>query len=240
MVQSGPKAGEAKGQPSFAVLWDLDGVLVDTSRYHFESWRRVMSECGKDLSEKEFRASFGQRNLEILRHWIPGLSEPEMERLSERKEHYFRELLPERIPLMPGAVRLVTELADAGVPQAVATSTPRSNLDEILPRLALPLTESVAAEDVSHGKPDPEVFLKAAEKLGVAADRCLVVEDAVAGVEAARRAGMACLGVASTWPAAQLTGADEVVDSLEQVEVAEMMRLVQRHGRAQGTSSQSR
>ncbi|MHB1160890.1 MAG: HAD family hydrolase [Chloroflexota bacterium] len=234
MVQSGPKAGEAKAQPPFAVLWDLDGVLVDTSRYHFESWRRAMSECGKELSEKEFRATFGQRNLEILRRWLPGLSEPEMVRLSERKESYFRELLPERIPLMPGVERLVTELADAGVPQAVASSTPRSNLEEILPRLALPLTESVAAEDVSHGKPDPEVFLKAAEKLGVAADSCLVVEDAVAGVEAARRAGMACLGVAGNWPPEQLAGADEVVDSLEQIAVADMMRLVQQRRAAGG------
>ncbi|MGE5619644.1 MAG: HAD family hydrolase [Sphingomonadaceae bacterium] len=227
-------------QPPFAVLWDLDGVLVDTSRYHFEAWRRLMAEHGRKISEDEHRATFGMRNLDILRRWLHGTDEAEMQRLAERKERYFRDLLPERIPLMPGVERLVKELAATGIPQIVASSTPRANIEEILSRLHLPLTEFVAAEDVSRGKPDPEVFLKAAEKLGMPVDRCLVVEDAVAGVEAARRAGMACLAVASTWPAEDLLGADLVVDSLEAVSVEEMLRLVQRHRRAKGSRGQAR
>ncbi len=234
MVESRPTTWSLEDGAPFAVLWDLDGVLVDTSRYHFEAWRRLMAEAGRGLSEEQFRASFGRRNSEILPRWLPGASESEVERLSERKEAIFRELLPERVPLLPGVERLVTELAAAGIPQAIASSTPRRNLEVILPRLRLPLTEYVAAEDVAEGKPDPEVFLKAAEKLAVPPERCVVVEDAVAGVEAARRAGMACLAVATTWPRERLSGADLVVDSLERVSVEQLRSLVEDRRKAGG------
>ena len=214
MVESRSTMGRVEGKPPFAVLWDLDGVLVDTSRYHLESWRRLLADFGRSLSEEEFRSTFGQRDSEVLPRWLPDVSEAEVERLSELKEATFRELLPERVPLLPGAERLVTELAAGGIPQAVASSTPRANLVEILPRIHLPLTQYVAAEDVTEGKPQPEVFLKAAERLSVPPELCVVVEDSVAGVEAARRAGMACLAVATTWPRDRLSGADRVVESL--------------------------
>ncbi len=227
MVELRPKSGGPGDGAAFAVLWDLDGVLVDTSSYHFESWRRVLAEMGLSISDAEFRANFGRRNSEVLRRWLPGLSEAEVERLSERKEAVFREMLPERIPLMPGAERLVAELADAGVPQAIASSTPRANLEVILSRLRLPISEWVSAEDVREGKPAPEVFLKAAERLSVLPDRCVVVEDAVVGVEAARRAGMACVAVATTWPRESLSQADLVVDSLERLSASDLRSLVE-------------
>ncbi len=234
MVESHPATGRSGGRPDFAVLWDLDGVVVDTSRYHYESWRRVLAEAGRGLSEEEFRATFGQRNSDVLPRWLPGISPQEVERLSERKEAIFRGMLPERIPLLPGAERLVTELADAGIPQAVASSTSRANLEAILPRLRLPITVCVTAEDVAEGKPHPEVFLKAAERLSMHPERCVVMEDAVAGVEAARRGHMACVAVATTWPREQLSAADLVVDSLEQLSVEGLRELVESRHRAKG------
>lgn len=224
-----------RAKPPFAVLWDLDGVLVDTSGYHYESWRRSLAEIHRELSEEEFRATFGLRGTEILARLLPGVPEPERERLAERKEAYFRGLLPERIPVAPGVERLVMDLASARIPQAVASSAPRANLEEILPRLHLPLAEYVAAEDVAEGKPNPEVFLKAAQRLGMPSDRCVVVEDSLAGVQAARRARMACLAVAVTWPREKLSGADMVVDSLEQVSVEDLRRLVEIRHKTQGT-----
>jgi len=226
MIQSAPETG--RGKPPFAVLWDLDGVLVDTSQYHFAAWRRLLAEFGKQLSESEFRATFGLRNTEILPRWLPNLSHEEVEELSKRKESYFQEVLPERIPMLPGAERLVRELAARGIAQAVASSTPRANLEAILSRLRLPISVWVAAEDVARGKPAPDVFLEAAERLGMPPHRCVVVEDAVAGVEGAHRAGMACLAVATTWPRDQLRGADRVVESLEEVSVEDLRRLAPR------------
>lgn len=226
MVQSRLTGAERIRVPEFAVLWDLDGVLVDTSRYHFKAWRRLMAELGRELPEAGFLATFGQRNIDILRRWLPGIGDADAGRLSQRKEALFREMLPERIPLLPGAGRLVAELAREGIPQAVASSTSRSNLEEILPRSGLPITVWVAAEDVSEGKPQPEVFLKAAQSLSTPPELCVVVEDSVAGVEAARRAGMACVGVATTWPRERLAGADLVVDSLEELSVERLRSLV--------------
>jgi beta-phosphoglucomutase len=232
MVQSPSTEANPGGVPRFAVLWDLDGVLVDTSSFHFEAWRRLMAEMGRELSEEEFRATFGRRNSEILRRWLPDLSDREIDRLSERKEAIFRELLPEKIPLLPGVRRLTMELADAGAAQAVASSTPRANLEVVLPRLGLPIAAYVGAEDVSRGKPHPEVFLKAAEKLSVPPARCVVIEDSVAGVEAARGAGMACVAVTTTWPRERLADADLVVDSLEEISVEQLRSLAESRQRA--------
>lgn len=226
VVRSMAMNEKRRSRTSFAVLWDLDGVLVDTNGYHFAAWRRLMVESGRDLSEAEFLATFGQRNPEILPRLLPGLSDLEMESLSRRKEEYFRESLPERMPLLPGVERLVTELASAGVPQGVASSTVRENLETILPRLRLPLRVCVAAEDVERGKPDPQVFLEGAARLSISPRKCVVVEDAVAGIEAAHRAGMVCVAVATTWPVERLSEAELVVASLERVSVDDLKRLV--------------
>jgi beta-phosphoglucomutase len=215
-------------QPPFAVLWDLDGVLVNTRQYHFDAFRRLLDERGQNLSEEQFQSLFGLRNEEILPRLIPGLSNEEIAPLSERKEEYFRESLPERIPALPGAERLIRELADHGVAQAVASSTPCENIKAIVGRLNLPLEVYVGAENVEWAKPHPDVFLAAAAKLAVPPWMCVVVEDAQAGIEAARRAAMASLAVATTWPAEELTGADRVVKSLEEVSTGDLALLALR------------
>lgn len=213
-------------KPPLAVLWDLDGVLVDTSRYHLAAWRRLMADFGRKLSDAQFRSTFGMRNREILHQLLPEVPASEAEALSDRKEEYFRKLLPRRIRPMPGARRLIARLKSAGIPQAIASSTPRANLETILPRAGLAIDVYVAAEDVARGKPSPDVFLKAAERLDVPPERCVVFEDSVAGVEAAHRAGMACVAVTTTWPREKLSDADLVVDSLEEVSVEKVRQLV--------------
>lgn len=199
-----------------AVLWDLDGVLVDTARLHYEAWRQLLSEFGRSLSEDEFRRTFGLRNDLILRDILGELTDEQVESLSERKEALFRQCAAGRVTPLPGALALVRHVRDTGRRVALVTSTPRANIDFVLGQAGLvgAFDAVVAAEDVSKGKPDPEGYLLAARSLGVAPERCLVIEDAPGGIEAARRAGIRSLAVTTTHPREELHAADIVVDTL--------------------------
>jgi beta-phosphoglucomutase len=182
-----------------AVLWDLDGTLVDSEEFHWLSWRDTMRPEGVDLTYEQFLASFGQRNDRILPNWLGAEPDPaRVRRIGDEKETEFRRLAEAHgLRTLPGAREWLRALRAAGWKQAIASSAPRSNVDAMLhaTRLDGCLDAIVSAEDVTIGKPDPQVFLKAAETLGVPAARCIVVEDAAAGIEAARRAGMRCIGV---------------------------------------------
>jgi beta-phosphoglucomutase len=209
-----------------AVIWDLDGTLVDSELLHWRAWREALRPEGVRLTRAEFLASFGQRNDTILRRWLGAGAGPErVRRVGEEKEAAFRRLVREHgVRAMPGALDWVGRLRDAGWRQAIASSAPRANVDAVVAALGLApsLGAIVSAEDVSRGKPDPEVFLLAAERLGVPPPRCLVVEDAATGVAAARRAGMACLGVRPELEA------DLTVASLSELDPGAMTELVER------------
>jgi HAD superfamily hydrolase (TIGR01509 family) len=185
-----------------AVLWDLDGTLADSSEQHWQAWREAMAAANRMLSRDQFAAAFGQRNDRFLRGWLgDGLSDEEVARFGDEKEAAYRRLIEaEGLEPLPGAASWVRRLKAAGWRQAVASSAPRQNVEVMLRALHLePLFDTfVAAEDVKSGKPDPEIFLLAAAKLGVAADRCIVVEDAPAGIEGATRAGMRSIGLSHT------------------------------------------
>jgi beta-phosphoglucomutase len=206
--------GESNGA-SRAVLWDVDGTLVDSAEYHWLTWRETLAGEGYELTRAKFDAFFGQRNDEILRGYFgEGLSADEVARIGEAKEVRYRELVVARgIEPLPGAHRWLEKLKAAGWRQALASSAPRLNLVAILKALRLEdFFDAIAsAEDVQRGKPDPQIFLAAAAKVRVPAARCVVVEDAPAGVEAARRAGMRRVGVLSSHGALD---ADVVVGSL--------------------------
>ena len=199
-----------------AVLWDLDGVLVDTARFHYQAWRQLLKELGRSISEEEFLRTFGLRNDLILRDMLGEVAAEEVRRLSEHKEALFRRHAAGRVTALPGAIDLVRRARDGGRRTALVTSTPRVNVDFVLEQVGLngAFDTIVGAEDVSSGKPDPEGFLLAARRLGVAPDCCLVIEDAPGGIEAACCAGMHSLAVTTTHPREDLAAADAVVDSL--------------------------
>jgi beta-phosphoglucomutase len=182
-----------------AVLWDLDGTLVDSEEYHWLSWRDAMRAEGIDLSYERFLASFGQRNDRILAAWLAGDADPaRVRRVGDGKEAEYRRLAEERgLTPLPGAREWLERLHGAGWKQAIASSAPRLNVETMLRVLELDrlFDAVVSAEDVTRGKPEPDVFLAAAAKLAVPPSRCVVVEDAAAGVEAGRRAGMRTIGV---------------------------------------------
>jgi HAD superfamily hydrolase (TIGR01509 family) len=201
-----------------AVLWDLYGVIVDSGRYHFEAYRWLLAQQRATLTEERFFVElFGRRNWDILRSVLPGISEADVHQLADRKESKFRELVAGNIEPLPGARDLLGRIHAAGIRQAVVSSTPRANIDLIVGTLGLAdrLDTIVGEEDSERGKPDPQPFTTAADRLGAAHRECVVIEDAPEGIEAAKAAGMRVIGVANTRPRRRLAAADLVVASLE-------------------------
>jgi beta-phosphoglucomutase len=214
-----------------AVIFDMDGVLIDSYDAHLQSWMRMAENRGLEMTEEMFASSFGQTNQTIIpEHW-PECNDPEtIQAISDEKEAAFREVLHENFPEMSGAGELLRRLSEAGFSLAVGSSGPTENVNAVLEELSESerIAAKVTGSDVSHGKPHPEVFLTAAGKLDIEPEDCLVVEDAAAGVEAARRAGMACIALTGTTSPEALSerGAQRVVDSLELITPAGVTRCI--------------
>ena len=201
-----------------AVLWDMDGTLLDSAEYHWLAWRDILAGERFELAHNQFVATFGQRNDTILRGYFGAdLSDAEVARIGDAKEERYRGLVRERgIQLLPGVGEWLARLQAAGFRQAIASAAPRANIEALVEVLGVAqfFDAYVGAEDVQRGKPDPQVFLTAAERLGVPPARCVVLEDAHAGVEAAHRAGMRAIAVRTSHAAIE---ADIVVDTLDQL-----------------------
>jgi beta-phosphoglucomutase len=185
--------------PVGAVLWDMDGTLVDSEEFHWLSWRHTMAAEGLPITRDQFVVTFGQRNDSILPHWLGAGATPDrIQHVGDAKEALYRKLVRDSgIAPLPGAAEWVGRLQRGKWRQAVASSAPRANIDVVLEVIGLVrcFQAIVSAEDVTAGKPDPQVFLTAASRLETPPAQCVVVEDAAAGVEAARRAGMHSIGV---------------------------------------------
>lgn len=197
-----------------AVLWDLDGTLADSEEYHWLSWRDAMRAEGVELTYDRFLASFGQRNDRILGAWLGEAADAtRIRRIGDWKEAEYRRLAEARgLTPLAGAREWVERLRRDGWKQAIASSAPRLNVETMLHVLKFDglIDAMVSADEVKKGKPDPDVFLAAAAAVSVPPSRCVVVEDAPAGVEAGRRAGMKTVGVNAKSPLA----ADVYVTSL--------------------------
>lgn len=181
-----------------SVLWDLDGTLVDSEEYHWMAWRDTMAVEGVTLTHPEFLKTFGLRNDSIVPQFIPAATPERIDKIARAKEQFYRRLVRKGgLDPLPGARYWTERLALDGWQQAIASSAPRENVDTVLAVIGLAscFQAIVSAEDVTLGKPDPQVFLAAAQRLGSAPAQSIVVEDAPAGIEAARRAGMPSIGV---------------------------------------------
>jgi beta-phosphoglucomutase family hydrolase len=203
-----------------AVIWDMDGVIADTGPYHFRAWHKVFRERGVELTGKDFKKNFGKRNDTIIRNTLgDGTAATEIEAISRDKETTFRSLAENNLKPLPGVTVLIKALAEGGFKQALGSSAPIENIRLILKSIDIAdaFQTIVSGEEVTEGKPGPQGFLLAARKLAIAPRDCVVIEDAVAGVTAAKRAGMRCVAVTNTHPRASLAEADLVVDTLEEV-----------------------
>lgn len=212
-----------------AVLFDLDGVLVSTDEYHYRSWKRLCDEEGFSFFDQEFNHRFrGVARMECVelltkaagRHYS---SEQKIE-IAERKNRYFIESLAAVTPreLLPGSLLTLKELKKRGVKTAVASNS--RNAQTIIDRVGIGhlLDTVVDGYQIQNSKPDPEVFLLAAKNVGVPPAECLVVEDAVAGIEAAQKAGMKCIGIGTK---DRLPNAAVVIPDLSAISVDSLLRL---------------
>lgn len=213
--------------PTFGAIFDWDGVVINSEECHRLGWERLAAEEKCELPRGYFEKSFGRRNVEIVPE-ILGWTQDQTEiaRLAHRKEQHYRNIVREcGMQALPGVLNWLQRLADAGVPCGIGSSTARANIDLSISLIGCaPFFRSiVSAEDVMRGKPAPDIFLNVALRLDVPPERCVVFEDAIFGLQAARSAGMRCVAVTTTHPVDLLAPhADRVVRRLDELSIDEL------------------
>jgi beta-phosphoglucomutase family hydrolase len=211
---------------TWGAIFDWDGVIIDSMNAHKASWERLARESGKTLLPGYFERSFGMKSRKIITEILHWTSDPEeLKHLDWRKENLYREVIRESgIEPLPGVVNWLKTLRTAAIPCVIASSTHSRNIRcamEII-KLDKYFQGMITGENVSHGKPDPEVFLLAAQEINTPPEHCVVFEDAHVGIEAARRTKMKVIGVATTHPADTLQDADRVVKRLDELSIQEI------------------
>jgi beta-phosphoglucomutase len=210
-----------------AVLWDMDGTLIDSVPYHLQAWQDVLRQINRTVEHQAWQQTAGMRNSEIIPLLFPDMSPAESAYVDQAKEARYRERIEQDgIELLPGVAEWIQRFTTLGWKQAIASSAPRENVIAIAQVLHFNGTfeAMISGADVQRGKPDPDIFLAAAERLNVLPQDCLVIEDASAGIEAAHRAGMKAIGVLNTHPQLE---ADLVIKSLENL-TWDMIEIVMR------------
>jgi len=214
-----------------AVIFDVDGVLVDSSEAHFESWSALAHETNTQFDRATFTRTFGMTSKDIIHACWPSniVREHGVASLDARKEAIYRDIIADNVPIMPGARALIDDLHRAGMLLAVGSSGPPENVALVLRSLEREshFAARITGHDVTRGKPDPQVFLLACERLNVSPAHCAVIEDAPAGVDAAHAAGMLAIGLVSTGRTIQdLAHADLVVASLRDLSAGVIAKLM--------------
>jgi len=207
----------------------MDGVIADTALEHYRSWQYAFNLRRVNFTEEDFQHCFGQRNDAIIRQMLGKTVEDSViEAIARDKEEYFRSHVAEHLKPFPGVIRLLRLLKEQAILSAIGSSAPLENIELILKGLHIEeyFQAIVYGQEVTEGKPDPQIYLLAARKLGADPRNCIVIEDAVAGVQAAKRAGMKCIAVTNTHPEPSLREADVVTDSLEKINLKEIEKLL--------------
>ncbi len=215
-----------------AFIFDMDGTLVDNMRFHTKAWGQMLEENGVEMNAHDFLVkTAGKTNREILPTVFENLTEEKLTELGERKETLYREFFLEHRKTVGGAVEFLEKAQSLGIKLAVATAAPIANMEFILDGLDLRkyFGAITTAADVSQGKPNPEGFLKSAEKLNVSPENCIVFEDAVGGFEAAHNAGMKSIGIATVNSIEEILKLDSVVEAHEDFTNLEPDELVEKY-----------
>jgi len=215
---------------NYAVIWDMDGVLVDTGEYHYQAWKKTFEELDVPFSKSQFRETFGMNNAGILEIICGEKLPPEQEQgISEHKEELFREAIKGKAELLPGVEMALKNFSTWKFKQGVASSAPPENIKVLVNELKIgKYFDAVVSGFDIPGKPDPGVFLKTARQLKVKSERCVVIEDAIAGVEGAKNAGMKCIAVTTTNTSEALSEADLIFDSLEELKQHTLFKLLEK------------
>ena len=214
------------------VIFDMDGVLVDSYRAHYQSWKMLAAAHGLSLTEAQFASTFGRPSREIIAdRWAAHeFTERQILAMDAEKEATYRKIVSQDLPAMEGIVELLDSLHAAGFALAIGSSGPPGNVELVMEKLGRRelFAATVNGSDVTRGKPDPQVFLIAAERLGLPPENCAVIEDASAGIAAARTAGMTAIGLVSTGRTRDdLAAADLVVDRLAELSPERIRQLIE-------------
>ncbi|KRE02137.1 hypothetical protein ASE63_07115 [Bosea sp. Root381] len=216
--------------PARALIFDMDGTIVDNMRYHEAAWGRLLAEHGLPFDADEFfRRTAGMASREILAPLFPNADAAQIDALGHDKELYYREAYGPHVAPLPGLLPLIARATSHGVPIAVASAAPPGNIDLVLDALELrPFLKTIVAPSQGYrGKPHPDLFLAAAERMGVAAEDCIVFEDAPNGVEAARRAGMRAVALLTMIEADSFAGFDNLVASAKDFRALDRLPVLQ-------------
>ena len=206
-----------------AVIFDMDGVLVNNARFHEQAFAEYFGSYGVTLKPE----MHGRGNSEIMEELFPGQSPEQHARLADGKEAYYRKIYEPHLKPAKGLLRLLDELKRLRIDIAVGSSAPEENIDFVLDKLRLReyFDVVVIAAMVRRAKPAPDIYLKAAELLNVPPEHCLVFEDALAGIESAKTAGMKVVGIASSLPKEKLTDTDKVINDFTEITVDEILKI---------------
>lgn len=211
-----------------AVIFDLDGVVVNTVPLHFEAWKRMFNEYGHEFSFDDYKQKVdGIPRYDGARAILTELPEDKLRKAADKKQDYFREALDKSdIPRYDTTIHLIEELLAGQIKVAVISSS--KNCPHILKKIGLydKLNTVISGNDITKGKPDPQIFLMAAERMGADPKHCIVFEDAVLGVEAAKNGHMKCVGIDRYGKPERLAKADIVVKDAGEVTVAKLKELV--------------
>lgn len=211
------------------IIWDMDGVLADTAPFHYQAWKKIFDEKGIKFSWEDFTHSFGMRNDKIIPKVLGRECTPEeIADIDEEKEAFFREFAKGNVKPLDNVIELLNSLKNGGFNMAVASSGTPENVKLVIEecRLTPFFSYLVNGKEVHHGKPHPEIFLFAAKKLNIPPEKCIVVEDAHAGIEGAKKAGMKCIAITTTHKRETLEGADIIVDNFKELSTKTCNKLI--------------
>ncbi len=211
-----------------AILWDLDGVIVDSGELHYRSFQTILKDYGVEFSYNTFLKSFGQNNDSVLEITLGKKPNPEMKNdVNIRKEEWFCQHIPGNLKMLPGALDWLKWFKENKIPQAIASSAPMENITLSLDEFHLGnYFEAIVSGNQIVGKPDPKVFLRAAASLETVPERCIVIEDSIAGMQGALTGGMRCITVATTHPITAFSQATLQLNRLTDITVPQMCELI--------------
>lgn len=213
-----------------AVIWDMNGVIIDDMEYHFLAFKAFMKELGHEVTRDYFlEVAVGASPYQVFSDCLPRIGNPvTVNEAARRKTELYFQLIKGKMVMLPGCRELIIDLNKRGFRQAIASGGTRIEVDRIMEEFGISkyFGATIACEDVTKGKPDPEPWLAATGRLGVEPENCVIVEDGEFGIRGAKAAGMKAIGIVSGVPREQLAAADLIVESLKEVDAERVMSLL--------------
>jgi beta-phosphoglucomutase family hydrolase len=213
---------------NFAVIFDMDGVLVENSEFHDRAWKMIFEKYNSKIKPEEIKSIFGGTNYMFVTKLLGKTDENDIKAIAEEKETLYREIYKEHIRLPEGLLNLLNELKQNKIPMAVATSAPKVNLDFVFDTLNIRKYFDVVIDEsfVKHGKPDPEIYRITAKQLNIIPEKCIVIEDSVFGIQSAKANGMKVIGITTTFSEGQINFADLVIKSFKEIDLRSIGQLM--------------